>query len=125
MVVVEYLSLQVEAGAQMLQVFEAMGAFISPTSFERFALPYMRQIAQQLKARHPEVPLMVFPRGASYALPALQDAGYDVLTLDDSLPREQVRSRLPGICVQGNFDPKLLIDGDKPGVAAAVNEMIE
>jgi len=123
-VVVEYLTQQVEAGAQLLQVFEAMGAFISPASFESHALPYMRTIADRLKERFPDVPLMVFPRGASYALPALQAAGYDVLTLDDTIERSEARSLLPGVCLQGNYDPKLLVDGTPESVAASANEML-
>jgi len=123
-VVIEYMSAQVKAGAQLLQVFEAMGAFISPTSFEVHALPFMVRIASELKARHPEVPLMVFPRGAAYALPALREAGYDVLTLDGSTERTAVRSLLPDVCVQGDFDPALLIDGTEESVRDAVNSML-
>lgn len=54
---------------------------------------------------------MVFPRGAAYALPALREAGYDVLTLDGTIDRSVVRSLLPDVCVQGDFDPALLVDG--------------
>jgi len=124
-IVVEYMSLQVEAGAQLLQVFEAMGDKISPDHFHEHALPYMRTICTQMKERHPEIPLMVFPRGAAHALPALREAGYDVLTLDASIPRGKVREMLPARCVQGDFDPKLLIDGTPESVTAAVSEMLQ
>ncbi|CAK9084254.1 Uroporphyrinogen decarboxylase (UPD) (URO-D) [Durusdinium trenchii] len=73
-VIIEYLSAQVRSGCHVLQVFEAMGEHISPANLESFAVPAMTRIATALKERHPEVPLMVFPRGACYALPALQNA---------------------------------------------------
>jgi len=124
-IVIEYLSAQAKAGAQMLQVFEAMGMFIGPESLEKHAMPQMERIVAALKERHPEVPLLVFPRGAAYALPQLQKAGYDVLTLDDTANRATVRSELPGVCLQGNFDPSLLVEGTPATVAAAVDSMLD
>jgi len=124
-VVIEYMSAQVEAGAQLLQLFEAMGMFISPESFDAHALPYLKRIVTELKARHPDVPLMVFPRGAAYALPALREAGFDVLTLDGSKERSSVRELLPAVCLQGDFDPSLLIDGTEESVREAVNAMLD
>jgi len=122
-VVIEYLDQQVQRGAHMLQVFEAMCDFIDPLEFEAFALPCMREIAEELRKRHPNVPLMVFARGAMYSLEDLQACGYDVLTLDLSVDAADARQRLAkaasesgkaaGAAVQGNFDPKLLWAGEE------------
>jgi len=127
-VVIEYMSQQVEAGAHILQLFEAMGEFITPASFERAALPRMQNICAALKARHPDVPLMAFPRGASYALPALGECGFDVLTLDASADLASVRDDLPKVCLQGAFDPARLIAANgatEESVAAEAAQMLD
>ncbi|CAM9148373.1 unnamed protein product [Discosporangium mesarthrocarpum] len=122
-VVVDYMTAQVEAGADILQVFEAMGAFISEDNFYEYAMPYLKRIATKMKARCPGVPLMVFARGATYANVALQEAGYDVVTMDTQTDRKATREALaeaaaisgggPAV-VQGNFDPRLLTDRNPP-----------
>jgi len=93
-VVIDYLSAQIDAGADIIQVFEAMGDFINPEHFNTFAMPCLVRIASELKLKYPEIPLMVFPKGASYSLEALQTAGYDVVTLDTQVDRSTIRSRL-------------------------------
>lgn len=117
-VVIEYLSLQIESGVHMVQVFEAMGDFIEEKEFMEYALPCMEDIAAQLKMRYPHIPLLTFPRGAMYSLPMLQAAGYDVCTIDLSANRIATRQLLAAeassrgaprpASLQGNFDPKLL-----------------
>ena len=63
-IVIEYMSAQVEEGAHMLQVFEAMGMMIDEEHFYKFAMPCLEAISKELKSRFPDAPLMVFARGA-------------------------------------------------------------
>ncbi len=67
-IIIEYMSAQVESGAHMLQLFEAMGMMLEEKEFDEFALPCLEKIAIELKNRYPDVPLMVFSRGAWYVL---------------------------------------------------------
>ncbi len=122
-VVIDYMSAQIEAGADLMQVFEAMGEYISEKDFYTWALPCMERIASELKAKYPDIPLLVFPRGATYSLAALQSAGYDVVTMDTNTPRKETRNVLekaynektPPLkrvsSVQGNLDVRLLQTG--------------
>jgi len=111
--VVEYMTAQVEAGAHMLQVFEAMGMMIDESEFRDFCIPCLRVIAQELKARFPDVPLMVFARGASFANEELSQLGYDVVTIDGSVTRNTARSIVgENVSLQGNYDPAELIESN-------------
>jgi uroporphyrinogen decarboxylase len=112
-VVVEYMSAQIVAGAQLVQLFEAMGEHISPESMRAFAMPAMRKIVAELKARHPEIPVMAFSRDATYCNDELLEAGYDVVTLDCATDRAEARrsALARGRALQGNLDPKLLRRG--------------
>jgi uroporphyrinogen decarboxylase len=110
-IVVEYMDAQVLAGAHVLQVFEAMGMMIDDVNFEKHALPCLRTIAQELKTRHPDIPLMVFCRGACHLNNQLVGLGYDVITMDGSVDRTTVRQQLGNtVTLQGNYDPAELIE---------------
>jgi uroporphyrinogen decarboxylase len=123
-VIVDYLIAQVEAGAQMLQVFDSWAGLHNAASFDTFCLPYLREIAARVKAAHPDVPLVVFAKGAHYALDALAETDYDVISLDWTMApgaaREAVGDR---VVLQGNLDPCALYAPPK-ALQRAVQQML-
>ena len=128
-IVIDYSLAQIEAGADMIQIFEAMGEFINESDFYTWALPSMEKIVSAIKAKHPDVPVLVFPRGASYSLSALQKVGYDVVTMDNKTDRKTIRTTLSSAPlytprgtpagIQGNFNVHLLIPATKGQPTAA------
>lgn len=126
----EYLAYQVEAGAQIVQVFDSWAGELSPSSFKEFSLPYLRMISGQLRAKLTDmnleqVPMVVFAKGAWYALNDLCDSGYDVVGLDwlhD--PAEAVHIARGRAVLQGNADPGILY-GTREEITRAVTEMVK
>ncbi|PSQ72329.1 MAG: uroporphyrinogen decarboxylase [Bacteroidetes bacterium QH_2_64_26] len=105
-VIVDYLIGQVEAGAQMLQVFDSWAGLHSPERFRTFCLPYLGEIAARVKDVYPEVPLVVFAKGAYHAVDTLADTNYDVLSLDWRMAPSAARKTVGDRAVlQGNLDP--------------------
>ena len=100
---------QVEAGAQMLQVFDSWAGLLAPEVFGVYARPYLAEIAERVKAAHPEVPMTVFAKGAHYALDDLAETAYDVIGLDWTHDPAAAR-RIVGerAALQGNLDPTVL-----------------
>ena len=127
---VEYLALQVAAGAQLVQVFDSWAGELSPASFKSFSLPYLRHISAILPKRLQEmglepVPMTVFAKGAWYALDDLCDSGYNVVGLDwlhDAA--EAMRIANGRVTIQGNADPGMLYGGP-PAITATVEPMVE
>jgi len=127
---VEYLALQVEAGAQMIQVFDSWAGELSPGCFKTFALPYLNYIADNLPSRLTSkglepVPMTVFAKGAWYALPDLFESNYNTIGLDwlhD--PAETYKlAQAKGKVLQGNADPGVLY-GTREAMTKVVEEMV-
>mmetsp|Transcript_4143 Transcript_4143/g.5605 ORF Transcript_4143/g.5605 Transcript_4143/m.5605 type:complete len:442 (+) Transcript_4143:46-1371(+) len=112
--VVLYLVEQVRAGAQMVQVFDSWAGELTPELFAEFSTPYLKDVAtrvkQQLKEQGlPQVPVSVFPKGASgHALPDLSNSDYDVISLDEGIRPSIARQQAPNKVLQGNLDPAVL-----------------
>lgn len=127
---VEYLALQVAAGAQLVQVFDSWAGELSPVSFDSFSLPYLRHISANLPKRLKEmglepVPMTVFAKGAWYALDALCDSGYNVVGLDwlhDA--GEAMRIANGRVTIQGNADPGMLYGGPS-AITPTVEHMVK
>jgi len=73
-------------------------------------MPYLCEIAEKLKAKHPAIPLIVYPKGAHYAISKLAEKSkYDVVGLDWTLDPATVRQQVKGnVALQGNLDPCVL-----------------
>ncbi len=110
---VQYLSAQIEAGVEAVQLFDSWAGSLSPQQFERWVITPNARIVAALKARHPATPVIGFPKGAGGKLPDYA-AGVqpDALGLDETVSPEWADRVLPaGLPVQGNLDPLALIAG--------------
>ncbi len=110
---VEYLSRQIEAGVEAVQLFDSWAGSLSPAQFERWVIAPNAAIVAALRERHPGVPVIGFPKGAGEKLPAYaRETGVDALGLDETIDPEWAAATLPaGLPVQGNLDPLVLIAG--------------
>jgi uroporphyrinogen decarboxylase len=104
---ISYLKGQAQAGADVVQVFDSWSGLLSPEDFDRFASPYLIQIADALA---PHVPVILFPKGSSYALRSLsQHKSVSGLGIDWGITPELARQETKNdIALQGNFDPSKL-----------------
>jgi uroporphyrinogen decarboxylase len=112
-VTLEYLSGQIHAGAEALQLFDSWSGSLSPLQFEQWVIAPSARLVAALKQRHPSVPIIGFPKGAGGKLAAYaRETGVDSLGLDETVDplwaAKQLPARLP---VQGNLDPLALIAG--------------
>ena len=112
---VAYLSAQIEAGAQALQLFDSWAGSLSGhrSEFERFIITPTRAIIDRVKQRHPDVPIIGFPRvGGPHLMHYAEQAGIDTLGLDWSVDLPGVVEHLPPhLPLQGNLDPDVLLVG--------------
>ena len=115
-VTVEYLSGQIAAGADAVQLFDSWSGSLAPAQFERFVIARTAWIVEQLRKRHPEVPVIGFPRGAGGKLASYaSETGVDAIGLDETTDPNWAHRELPvGMPVQGNLDPLALIAGGAP-----------
>jgi uroporphyrinogen decarboxylase len=110
---VDYLSRQIDAGADAVQIFDTWAGTLPPEEFDRWSVQPTRRIVEGVKARHPMVPVIGFPRGAGALLPAYVKAtGVQAVGVDWAADRDFVRREVqPLVAVQGNVDPLALIAG--------------
>ena len=110
---IDYLSAQILAGAEALQIFDSWAGCLAEAALHRWSLAPLTRIVGALKRRHPGVPVIVFPRGAGvlYREFALA-SGAAALSLDSSLPLAWAAEKLQQrTALQGNLDPLLLLEG--------------
>lgn len=120
---VDYLAGQIEAGVDAVQLFDSWAGSLSPAQFEKWVIVPNAEIVRRLKARHPDAPIIGFPKGAGGKLAAYAEGtGVDALGLDETVDPHWANRELPrDLPVQGNLDPLALIAGGSDLTSAVDN----
>ncbi len=120
---IHYLSNQIKAGAEAIQLFDSWCGILDEAQFMRWTIAPTKKIVSALKAAHPDIPITGFPRNAGLLYKAYIDhTGIDAVSLDYQLPLDfavnELQTKVP---VQGNLDPSYLLAGGKEMKKAAEN----
>lgn len=111
-VIIDYLNAQVEAGAQVLMVFDSWGGLLAPEQYVDFSLQYFKQIASAVTRERDgqKIPLVFFSKGAAHMLDLQADSGCDALGLDWTVDMASARALVGDrVALQGNLDPAVLL----------------
>jgi uroporphyrinogen decarboxylase len=107
-----YLIRQIEAGADAVQIFDSWSGVLDEQGFAAFSIEPVADIVRQVRAAHPDVPVVAFPRGAGSRYDGYRAAtGATALGLDWTVPLDQARLLQQQGPVQGNLDPQRLVAG--------------
>ena len=103
----DYLSAQVDAGANVVQIFDTWGGILGQEEFEEFSLQYIHQIVDQVKKKN--IPVVVFCKGCGHSLKKIAEIGADVVGLDWTTDIGKSRNTVgKKVALQGNLDPTML-----------------
>ena len=121
-----YLSGQVEAGADALMLFDSWSGSLAPSEFERWVIAPTAWLVDQLRQRHPNTPLIGFPRGAGEKAPAYaRETRVSALAIDESTDLGYILANTPDtLPLQGNIDPLALKAGG-PALDNALDACLE
>ena len=110
---IEYLSKQIEAGAEVVKLFDSWAGSLKGEDFANYALKPAAKITQALKQRHPGIPVIAFPREAGDGYIGFAKAtGADCIAVDNSVSAEWVAQNVqPDSCVQGNLASSHMVTG--------------
>ncbi len=105
-----YLNAQIDAGVDAVQIFDSWAGSLGPEDFRRWCIEPTGRIVELVRARHPHVKIIGFPRGAGAGIPDYVHAtGIDAVGLETEIDRDFAREAIqPLVPVQGHLDPQLL-----------------
>lgn len=132
--IAQYALFQIEAGAQLIQIFDSWAGHLSPRDYDTFAAPYQKMILDEIKDKHPEIPTVVYIKHSGALIERMAGTGVDVVSLDWTVDMAEGRERIaagrakaglegPG-GVQGNLDPAILF-GSQESIKERAEEILK
>ena len=111
----EYLLYQIKYGSEAIQIFETWAGVLSQKEFDRWVIKPTRKIIENVKKKHPNFPIIGFPKGAGIKyLDFVCETGVDAVSIDSTIPllwaKENLQRRCP---IQGNLDNVALLGGGR------------
>ncbi|TPJ33843.1 uroporphyrinogen decarboxylase [Mesorhizobium sp. B2-5-13] len=107
-----YLIRQIEAGADVVQIFDSWSGVLDDATFEQFCVEPVAEVVRQVRAVHPDVPIIGFPKGAGARYQSYREkTGVTGLGIDWTVPLEAAKALQRQGAVQGNLDPLRLVAG--------------
>ncbi|MGB0681320.1 MAG: uroporphyrinogen decarboxylase [Magnetovibrionaceae bacterium] len=121
-----YLIAQINAGAETVQLFDSWASVLSEDQFRTLVIEPNRRVIEKVRAVHPDVPIIGFPRGAGRLYEEfIKATGVNAVGVDHTVPVATMKNDLqPLATVQGNLDNHLLVAGG-PALDAAVDRLLE
>ena len=123
---IDYLSMQVQAGAEVIKLFDSWAGSLKGADFQEFAVKPAARIIAALKARHPGLPVIAFPREAGNGyIGFAQATGADCVALDNSVSPHWAATHVQTSgCVQGNLAPEHMVTGGQ-GLIDATRDVVD
>jgi len=132
--IADYAIYQIDAGAQVIQVFDSWAGHLTPEEFDEWAAPYQKIVVSSIKERRPEVPVIIYMAPDTHSkggelLERLAASGCDVVSIDHTVDLAEAKSRLAAagydkIGLQGNLDPEILRDGPPEKILAETERIL-
>jgi uroporphyrinogen decarboxylase len=121
---IKYLLGQVNAGADVIQLFDSWAGVLSGSEYEDYVIKPTKKIIFELKKKHPVLPVIGFPRGSGFLYEKyITETGIDGIGVDQFVPIEMMMKWQDKITVQGNIDPVILFS-NKETIKLKVNQIL-
>ncbi|MDD3288502.1 MAG: uroporphyrinogen decarboxylase [Alphaproteobacteria bacterium] len=125
----EYVCRQIEAGAEVIQIFDSWAGLLKEEKFRRWVIEPTKNLVRAIEEKYPEIPIIGFPNNATPAdyRAYVNETGVDALSIDQHIPLNFARTELQIVKpLQGNLDPELLLIGGsrmKEAVENIINKL--
>ena len=121
---IEYLLGQINAGVDIIQLFDSWSGVLSGEEYEVFVIKPTKKIVSSIKKKHPSLPIIGFPRGSGYLYQEyINQTNIDAIGVDQFVPLDIMKKWQENIVVQGNFDPVLLL-GNKEVIQKKATDIL-